>query len=362
MKKILNAAKILFIALIVGCLMSPLSAFAQQKRQTKSSNTKATKSGNADHQHDHSNHGKMDKAEAAVESQSDSLKVTKVSRLPNQFVGNVIYSPEANRLWLLSFGPPANTKGPSVLFELDPATGKEIARASMPFLGEFGAPACIDNVLYVGIPYESKVYKVSLEKATLGKMLGTLTVPGLTDLKLNAPDEPYRFPFLNFTSVAASPEKNLILVADDTGYLVHIDRETGEIVKKTSTIKGLDGATMVSHGKEVNLLIGNQDPETVLLKTESRRFMFRARHGFTPPYAIRTENPCPRYGVRDINWVVVDGGTGEVLSSTFQACSRASAGSVSAINHESVAGSRYGKFTFYAIGDEGLVTVEWIPR
>ncbi|KAK0038790.1 hypothetical protein Bpfe_031507 [Biomphalaria pfeifferi] len=157
--------------------MLPLSTFAQ-KKQTKSS-TKATKSSHADHQkHDHSNHGKMDKPEAAVEDQSDSLKVTKVTRLPNQFVGNVIYSPESNRLWLLSFGPPANTKGPSVLYELNPTTGKEIARASMPFLGEFGAPACIDNVLYVGIPYESKVYKVSLEKANLGKMLGTLTVPG----------------------------------------------------------------------------------------------------------------------------------------------------------------------------------------
>lgn len=362
MEKSLNIAKLLFTALIVGCLMS-LSAFAQQKRQTKSNKNQATKSDNKDHDHsDHSDHGKTDKTKTIVETQSDSLEVTKISRLPNQFVGNVIYSPEVNRLWLLSFGPPANTKGPSVLYELDPTNGKEIARATMPFLGEFGTPTYIDNVLYVGIPYESKIYKVSLEKDAFGKMMGTLAVPGLTELKLNAPDEPYRFPFLNFTSVASSAEKNLILVADDTGYLVHIDKETGEILKKISTIKGLDGAITVSHGENVNFIIGNQDPETVLLKTESRRFMFRARHGFTPPYAIRTETPCSRYGVRDINWVVLDAGTGEVLSSTFQACSRAAAGSLSLIKHESIEGTRYGKFTFYGIGDEGLVTVEWIPR
>lgn len=362
MKKSLNIAKLVFTALVIGCLVS-LSAFAQQKRKPKSNKKPATKSINKSQDHsNHENHEKMDKAEATVESQSDSLEVTKISRLPNQFVGNVIYSPEANRLWLLSFGPPANTKGPSVLYELDPTNGKEIARATMPFLGEFGTPTCIDNVLYVGIPYESKIHKVSLEKATFGKMLGTLAVPSLTELKLNAPDEPYRFPFLNFTAVATSAEKNLILVADDTGYLVHIDRETGEILKKTSTIKGLDGAATVSHGGNVNLIIGNQDPETVLLKTESRRFMFRARHGFTPPYAIRTETPCARYGVRDINWVVLDAGTGEVLSSTFQACSRAAAGSLSLIKHESIEGTRHGKFIFYGIGDEGLVTVEWTPR
>jgi hypothetical protein len=310
----------------------------------------------------HANHQAAGKPNQVIESYPDELKISKISRLPNQFVGNVVYSPEVNRLWLLSYGPPANTKGPSVLYELDPVNGKVITQTTMPFLGEFGAPAYLDNVLYVGIPYEAKIYKVSLDKKTPGQILGSIPVPSLADLKLNEPDEPYRFPFLSFSSVLATPDKSLVLVADDTGYFVHLDKESGKILKKTPTIKGLDGAAVVSHGKEINLIIANQDPEAVLLKSDARRFMFRARHGFTPPYAIRTETPCQRYGARDINWNVLDPETGEMLSSTFQSCSRASAGSVSPISHQSLPGTRYGQFKFYAIGDEGLVTVEWIPK
>lgn len=367
MNRIINFAKtISIILLMIGWLGNSIIT-AQQKKAVKT--VKKTPSHltyekpSTENQHsDHSSHQKTDEGKKNTVSHAEGLKVTKISRLPNQFVGNVIYSPELNRLWLLSFGPPANTKGPSVLFELDPVSGKEIARTTMPFLGEFAAPTYLDNNLYVGIPYESKIYKVSLDKQSFGQVIKTIAVPSLATLKLNDKDEPYRFPFLNFTSVAATPEKNLVLVADDTGYLVHIDKEDGTIIKTLQTIKGLNGAAVVSHGKEVNLFIANQDPETVLLKNDARRFMFRARHGFTPPYAVRTETPCERYGARDINWLVLDTATGEVLSASLQSCSRASAGSIAPISHEMISGTRHGLFKFYAIGDEGLVTVEWVPR
>lgn len=345
-KKLKSVETLLIILFLIGWL-GQTTVFSQHKHSEE--NTEDS------HQHE-------DMTDPEAESQPDGLKVTKIFRLPNQFTGNVIYSPEVNRLWLLSFGPPANTKGPSILYELDPANGKVMTSSAMPFLGEFGAPAYIDNILYVGIPYQSKIYKVSLDKKSFGQMLGTITVPNLAELKLNEPGEPYRFPFLSFTSITATPGKDLVMAADDTGYFVRIDRENGKVLSKTRTIKGLGGAAVLAHGDEINIILANQDPEAVLLKSDSRRFMFRARHGFTPPYAVRTEIPCERYGARDINWTVLDPESGELLSSTFQSCSRASAGSLAPIGHQSVPGTRYGRFTFYAIGDEGLLTVAWVPK
>lgn len=291
----------------------------------------------------------------------DEFKIVRIFRAPENFNGNVTYDRETNRLWLLSIGPPANTKGPSMLYELDPANGKVLGQTRMPFLGEFGAPVYVDGFLYVGIPFESKLYKVSVARETLGQIVKTIDLPKLAELKLTD-DEPYRFPFLNFAGLALAADKNILLPADDVGMLITVDRETGQILKQVRTLKGLAGATAVPGPNQEWFVIGNTDPESTLLKADSRKFMFRAAHGFTPPYAIRTEVPCQRYGARDINWALLDSGTGEVLASMLQQCSRAAAGSVALMKYEKLARTRYGRYTFLATGDEGILTVEWTPK
>src|SRR5438094_10615909 len=105
--------------------------------------------------------------------------------------------------------------------------------------------------------------------------------------------------------------------AEDLGLVSKIGKESGRILSPVRSMKGLSGIITVPGPGQHSLLLGNTDPELALLKRDMRVFMFRAKHGFTPPYAIRTETPCKQQGARDITWVLIDPQSGEILASAL---------------------------------------------
>jgi hypothetical protein len=319
----------------------------------------------ADEPHAHHHHAAMPAGAAAATSapaiDAAEFKVVKLVKAPDNFMGGLAYDRGGGRLWLLSVGPPANTRTSSILYRIDPETGKVMAQAKMPFLGEFGAPVYLDGNLYVGIPHASRLYKVSVDDASFGRIVREVRLPTLNDLDERI-SEPFRFPFINFPGLAVTPDKRLLLHAEDLGLLLTIDPESGRMLNKVRTMKGLSGATTaMGPGKEL-LLLGNADPEMTLLKRDMRIFMFRSAHGFTPPYAVRTEQSCGRNEARDITWALLEAETGEILASTLDRCSRTRAGAVALVRQEMASGFPYGKLTFLTLGEEGILTVEWKPK
>jgi hypothetical protein len=288
--------------------------------------------------------------------------VERITPVPANFMGVWAYGAAVDRLWLLSFGPPANTKGASTLYEVDPESGRILAQARMPFLGECSAAVFSDGFLYVGVPHESKIYKVmAQDKSVLGKVERSIPVPTLIDLR-PGPEEVFRFPFLSFFGLAVTPDHNLILHAQELGELITLDRESGKVLNRVKTLHALGGITPVPGPNGEFLLLANADPEAAALRAEMRRFMFRSNHGITPPSAVRPDMTCGRPEARDIRWVIIDGQTGDLLSAATQQCVRTNAGSVALLSYERVPGTRYGRFRFLAGGEERTVaTIAWTP-
>lgn len=290
------------------------------------------------------------------------VRIAHVLPGPEHFVGNVIYDPPTQRLWLLSFGPPANTKGPSTLFAIDPATGRVQSRATLPFLGEFGSAAYLDGYVYVIVPYESRLYKVSVAPgADFGRVASAVKLPTLSDVPLN-PDDVYRFPFIAFTATIASSDGTLLAYAADLGELWTIDPASGRVLRKVQTVRGLAGATALSGPGGRPVLLATFDPVDAAFKAETRRFMFRSAHGILPLETVRAQGNYGNPGQRTVTWVLVDCSTGEVLASTAMESSRVAVGSVALVRREELPGARYGKLTALAVGDEGVLTVEWTPQ
>jgi hypothetical protein len=288
--------------------------------------------------------------------------VQRITPVPSGFMGVWAYDGAADRLWLLSFGPPANTKGASTLYELAPESGKILAQARMPFLGECSAAVFDEGFLYVGVPHESKIYKVmAQDKAVLGKVVQSISIPTLIDLH-PGPEEVFRFPFVSFFGMAVTPDHNLILHAQEIGELITLDRESGKVLNRVKTLHALGGITPVPGPNGEFMLLANADPEAAALRAEMRRFLFRSTHGITPPSAVRPDTTCGRPEARDIRWVLIDGQTGDLLASANQQCVRTNAGSVALLGYEKVPGTRYGRFRFLAGGEERTVaTIEWTP-
>ena len=90
--------------------------------------------------------------------------------------------------------------------------------------------------------------------------------------------------------------------------------------------------------------------------------MFRSAHGFTPPYAVRTDEVCGRANARDISWALLNPETGDVLASTLDRCSRTKASPLALVKQEPLNGFPFGRFTFLTVADEGILTVQWKPR
>lgn len=275
----------------------------------------------------------------------ESLKKFQVVRsvpLPDGFLGNIAYDIPSGRLWAVSLGPPTNTKGPSKVYELDAKDGKILAEAPLPFKGDFGEPVYLDGYLYQGVFHESKMYKiVAGDRANLGKIAGSIPLPTLNDL--NLVDEVHSYPFIEFGGVTVTPDKNFMLHADDVGEFITISRETGAILQRARTLKALGGIAGITVGKGDFVVLANSDP----------------RGGYCalsyPPALSRSPEQ------KDISWALLDGKSGDVLASIRTQNSRAYASTVKVTKHEDVPGTAYGRFTFLATGEEGLVELQWTP-
>lgn len=290
----------------------------------------------------------------------EGLEVRKVLRAPQDFVGNVAYDPASRRMLLVSFGPPANTKGPSTIYDIDAESGEVLERAKLPFLGEFGGGAIVGDVLYQVVPYQSTLYKVDLRKGTFGQVLSSVKLPTLNDLKLD--NDVYRFPFIAFTGASALPDGTLVLYASDLGELMTIDKDTGALRGRVRTSKGLAGLASVPYGDGRSLLLASFDPIDSAFRQEQRRYMFRSAHGILPLETVRAEGNYGNPGQKTVTWVLLDPETGEVLSVAATETTRLLAGSVAVVSREDAPGTRYGRLTVWTTGEEGVLSVGWTPR
>jgi hypothetical protein len=345
-----------FAVLTLCASVVGLSTAAQQKASKRADAQKKTPAATSEQQQQqpvadgeynprpgqtgHRPHKEWQGAFPTLETAKD-FKVVSVIKPPEGFIGNLAYDAATNRLWLISLGRPTNPKG-STLYEMDAATGKILAEAKMPLIGDFGDPVYIDGYLYQGVHYQSKMYKIAVnDKEEFGKIVKTIPLPTLNDL--NLVDEAHPYPFIDFGGVGVTPDKNIIFHADDVGEFITIERETGEILSRVRTLKALGGIDTASGPHGELYVLANSDP----------------RGGYCalsfPPAVSRTPEQ------KDISWALLDGKSGEVLASIRTQNSRAYASTLTLMKHEDVANKPYGRFTFFATGEEGLLLISWEP-
>lgn len=261
---------------------------------------------------------------------------------PTGFLGNLTYDAASKRLWLISVGPPTNGTGPSTLYEIDPASGRVLAQAAMPFKGDLSEPVYVDGFLYQSVFHESKVYKVVVDdRSRFGEIVKEIPLPTLLDLRLR--DEAHPVPYIEFGGVTLTPEKQLMIHADDVGEFITLDRETGRILSRVRTLKALGGIAGVRDQKGRFMVLANSDP----------------RGGYCalsfPPALSRTRDQ------KDISWALIDPETGEVLASIRTQNSPAYASTMELVSHEASPGTPFGRFTFLATGEQGILELEWTP-
>lgn len=291
---------------------------------------------------------------------TDALVVSRVVPSPAGFIGNVTFDSVARRLWLVAYGPPANTFGPSALYELDPDTGRTISHRPLPLRGQLATPAYLDGALYQPVAYESRLYRIAVDPPKAGEVVNRIALPTMLDLK---PDdgEVYRFPYVEFTAAVALERDSLLLYAADLGEFVTIEPSTGRTLSRVRTARGLAGMTLVPDPAGPYVL-ATFDPVDAAFKEETRRFMFRASHGILPLETVRAEGNYGNPGQKTTTWVLLDPRNGEALASVAVESTRITPASIALVRREPVPGRRYGKLVAFAIGNEGLLTVEWTPR
>jgi hypothetical protein len=272
-----------------------------------------------------------------------SFRVVTTLRPPDGFIGNMTYDPASDRLYLVSLGKPTNTNDSSI-YALDAATGKILEQARLPLIGDFGDPVFLDGYVYQPVYHESKMYKIAANgREPFGKVVKEIPLPTHADLNLT--DESHPYPFIEFGGAGVTAAKKIIFHADDVGEFVTIEPETGKILARVRTIKALGGLESVAHNKR-ELVIANSDP----------------RGGYCalsfPPALSRTPDQ------KDISWALLDARSGEVLASIRTQNSRAYAASVALKRYDPPTAKQaknYGKFTFFAFGEEGILVMEWDP-
>lgn len=296
-------------------------------------------------QHEH--HAPAPSEEAA------GFRVVRVIHALTGFKGGMTFDADSGRLFLISYGPPANIKGPSILYEMEPAEGRVLRQKVMPFQGELPSPVYRDGILYQAVHHESKLYRVDVRPGPeFGTILGEVPLPGLDQIEHDS-ETVYRFPFVAFRGATRTPGGALLFHAQDLGELVEIDPETGRFTRRTPTLKGIGAIAALPDADGRTLLLAGSDPVQADFESSVRRFMFRAAH--TGPPVARRFRP-------DVLWVLLDAGTGDVLASHESPDSRAEAGAVALLRREPVPGTPYGRLIFLAAGEEGLLEIEWTPE
>lgn len=340
MKPSLERASLLLL-LAVAVLLAP-GAAAQDPHASHGEAGESASPGS------HGAHRATPHADHALGSE---FRIVRILEPPVGFKGNLAYDRESGRLWLMSFGPPANTKGPSRLLEVDPEDGKVLQAAQMPFLGEFGAPVYIEGSLYQLIAHESKVYRISVQAESFGEILDEIPLPTLNDIEYDG-EEPLRFPFISFRGLSRTPEGQLLAHAQDLGEFFVLDRTTGEVRERVQTLRALGGIAATPGKGGSILVLANSDPVRAAFEYQVRRMMFRAEHGIVPSV---------RYGKEALHWVLLDARSGEILASLRRLDPETDAGSITLVDHRPVSGAPFGRFTFLATGDDGVFTLEWTP-
>ena len=287
---------------------------------------------------------------------SDELRVRAVLPVPSGFVGHVAHDPASKRLWLVSLGPPANTRGPSTLYEIDPTSGRVLQRAELPLVGEFGAPVHRDGQLYLGLYHQRRIHRIDLAAGpTFGRIAETIEVSPLTTLDLSAHrDQVFRYPFFAFTALTQAAD-GWLTHSEDLGQFLLLDRDSGRVVRQITTQPSLQGLAALPGPGGRTLVLANSNPREFAMRSYMRRFQFR---GAAPPPPMGATELPEESGT---NWLLLDLDTGEVLASVWHSPSRAKASSIALISAEPVEGTPFGRFLFYTLGAEGVLKVEWTP-
>ena len=292
----------------------------------------------------------------------DGPRVVRAVPVPQGFVGHLALEPETNRLWLVSFGPPANPSGPSRLYEVDPATGRVLRQAELPLQGSFAPPVAIAGRLYVGVYWESRIHEISTGPDDFGRVLRSVPVPGTAALGLGA-DGHYRYPFLEFAGLAADAGGNLLVQASHAGELITLDRETGAVLRRVPILPGLGGIAAVQAVQGGRpLLIANRDPENAAVVDKVMRFDVQPARTPVPTKRSRWGSFAARPDAKRVSWLLLDPETGAVLVSTEVADSPAHAASTALLGREEAPGTPFGRFRLLALGAGGLLTLEWTPE
>jgi len=296
----------------------------------------------ADHEHmQHSNSASL----------GSEFQILRLLDAPSEAPGHLAYDPESNRLWMVTMGPPANTSGPSRLYEIDPVDGRVRATAQLPFLGEFGMPSFLDGRLFLIVHHESTMYEISVAADTFGEIVKETALPTVNEVGHDG-EEPLRFPFIAFKGLTHAGDGSLIAHAQDLGEFFRLDPKTGQAGERVRTLRSLAGISATSGPNGELLVIATSDPIKAAFEYHVRRYMFRASHGIVP---------AVRYGKKAIHWVLLDGRSGETLASIRRLEPRIEASSVALVGRKDVEGARYGRFEFWATGSEGLFLAQWTP-
>lgn len=288
-------------------------------------------------------------------------RVVRAVPLPPGFVGHLAYDPAAGRLWLLSFGPPANPAGPSRLYEVDPATGGVLAQAELPLQGSFAPPAVIGGRLYVGVFWESRIYEISTAEGSFGQVAGSLPVPDPQALGLGQ-DGHYRYPFLEFAGLAPAAGGNLLVQASHAGELITLDRASGAVLRRVRAPRGLAGITAAPGPAGRPLLIASRDLAGAAVTDKVMGFDVRPTRMPVATKRSRWGSFASRPDPKRVSWLLLDPETGGVLASAELADSPAFAASTALIRREEAPDAPFGRFLLLALGGRGLLTLEWTPE
>lgn len=289
------------------------------------------------------------------------VSVRVLAPIPPHFAGNIISDPASGRVWLMSYGPPANTAAVSALYEIDPRTGRVLRSATLPFTGEFGAAAYVDGFLYQVIPHESRLYAVQTASNAIGQIVRRVDLPTFADLDLRRGDR-YRYPFIAFTGVTRAERGRLRLYASDIGEFITIDAQTGHIAARVATSRGLSTTVAIPHATPPALVLATFDPADAAFRADSRRFVSRAGHGVLPAEMLRADARYGHPGRRTITWTLVDPDTGEVLAATAMETETIDTTAIALLERQPTSEGPYGTLVALTLGKAGLLRVEWTPR
>lgn len=301
-----------------------------------------------------------DKEECAALSEDSKrnteLTLQRVLPLPDNFKGNIVYDPSADRLFGITLGPPANAQHPSTLYEFDSLTADVIAKAELPFTGRISNPVITNGFLYQAVPHESRLYKIATTTKEFGQIIDSRPLPTLLDLELTKGDL-IRFTFIAFSGMTLTNDENWLIQAEDLGQLITVDKHNGSVLNQISTPRSLRGITRVHSTEKPYLILANTDTSDARRKVEERRFMYRGIHGI-----FKLMPDCFKSGERVVQWSLIDPQTGKIIAETLPLVSRFKAESISFIRHEAVEESKFGRYVFMTTGPDGILIYAWTPN